>query len=308
MAKWHDLPPEVRRLILHRFCSDLVADFTNSHVNPWETLEYTFESPESGVWPKHPESLLSFSSALQTCRYFYHTITDDIKLNRESTGVLLQREQHQVIHDIIKEQYDEPASLLVEVGFLYALAGRFWKNSSVFKAHGVLDAVLGWITPTSRMMLIPHLEEWLLYHAEPNLPKWPDQTENDVLTVGIGEDARDCPWMRLREGLLKLRGPVLSISTIDQVVPDKEADDDDNENDYPPCDPNIRVLRDIHNSNPDTWWFFPPDDFGVGPEEMQWTLVHYGLQKIYCGPEGSWGRYWEDVWDVPNWMVDGDSE
>ena len=299
MAKWHDLPPEVHRLILRRFCVDLVADFTDSHVNPWETLDYPFESDESGVWPKHPESLFSFSSALQTCRYFYHTVTNDIKLNGESTGVLLQREQHQVIHDIVNGQNDDPAAVL---------AGRFWKNSSLFKAHSELDAVLGWITPSSRMMLIPHLEKWLLYHAEPNLPPWPDQTENDVLTVGVGEDAQDCPWMRLREGSLKLRGAVLSIATIDEIAPDKEADDEDEENDYPACDPNIRVLRDIKNSDPDSWWFFPPVDFGVGPEEMQWTLVNYRLQKIYCGPEGSWGRYWEDVWDVPNWRADEHGE
>jgi hypothetical protein len=301
MAKWRDLSPEARRLILLRFCADLVADFNDCHSNPWENVDYTFDSEESGAWPKHPESLSSFSSALQTCRYFYHTITEDIKLNGQSTGVLLQREQRQVIRDILTRQSDDPASGLVEVGFLYTLAGCFWKNPIVFEDHHELEAVLAWITPKSRMMLIPHLETWLLYQARPNLALSTDQT-NAIITVGVGGDVEDCLWMRLREGSSKLPGSILSIVTIAGVAADDEVDNDENE--YPPCDPNIFVRRDINNSNPNTWWFFPPEDFGIAVDEMEWTLVNYGLQKIYCGPEGSWGRYWEDVWDVPNWRDD----
>jgi hypothetical protein len=302
MAKWHDFPPEVQRLILRRFCADLVVDFTNSHINPWENVEYTFDSEESGVWPKQPETLFSFSSALQTCRYFHHTITDDIKLNGESTDVLLQRQQHQVIRDILNRQYDDPASILLEVGFLYTLAGCFWKNPIVFEDRSVLDAVLAWLEPSSRMMLIPHLETWLLYHARPNVASASDGPVNAIITVGVGGDVEDCLWMRLKEGSLKLSGSILSIATIAGVVADEEVDNDKNES--PPCDPNIFVLRDIKNSDPNTWWFFPPEDFGIAVDEMEWTLVNYRLQKIYCGPEGSWGRYWEDVWDVPNWRAD----
>jgi hypothetical protein len=296
MAKWHDLPLEIRDSILSCFCADIVAEFAELGFGPWENEAYEWIPDESSEWPKSPECLYSFSSALRTCRYFHNTITNHIKINGETSGVILQREQHMRVRAILDLQRDDPASVLVRVGLLYVVAGCFWRNPIVYEDFNFLDDVLVWITPISRMMLIPHLEPWLLCHARPT-----ESPASLIIRVGVGGDIDNCLWMQLREGSLRVEGSILSIVSIAGVATLDDPIDEDDE--FPPCDQNLPALLDIKNSPPDTWWFFPPEDLGVAVDEMQWSLVNYRRQKIYSGPDGSWGRYWKDIWNVTNWRT-----
>jgi hypothetical protein len=75
------------------------------------------------------------------------------------------------------------------------------------------------------------------------------------------------------------------------------------------CDPYLPVLCDIRESEPDTWWLFPPEDYfyttiddedcGLAEYQNHWFLVNYKLRTLYMGPNGTEAYYWDNVWDIP---------
>lgn len=294
MARWHNLPPEIKYSILTQFSSDLVNDFTHWHSDPWESQEY--DSVQDGQWSNYPLSLRSFSAALRTCREFFDSLANVVKINGETPGVLLQREQYRVLRNLLDAQYEEDASGVIEIGFLYWLAGCFWRHPDIFEDLRFLGEVLMWITPMSRRMLIPNLEPWLLYHARPNLTI----IGEPLIFVGIGGDMENCQLIiRLIEGALKLHNPEFPIVSIDGVAfPDSPDDEEGCSSCGKLWDSVLNIAQDIKHSDPDTWWFFPPEDYGIAVDENQWSLVNYRLRKIYSGPDGSRGYSWGNAWDI----------
>jgi hypothetical protein len=93
MATWQSLPPEVRDRILHFFCAGIVTVYQGQSVDFWENDAHKFPIlgswPPNAQWPEPPSCLLSLSSALKTCRYFYNAIKNVLKLEGESTVELL---------------------------------------------------------------------------------------------------------------------------------------------------------------------------------------------------------------------------
>jgi hypothetical protein len=136
MARWHNLPPEIKHSILTQFSSDLVSDFAYS--DPWESEEY--HSVQDGQWSNHPPSLRSFSAALRTHRELFDSFTNVIKINGETPGVLLQREQYRIIRHLLDVYYEGDASGVNEIGFLYELAGCFWRHPDIYEDLDLLPS------------------------------------------------------------------------------------------------------------------------------------------------------------------------
>jgi hypothetical protein len=154
-------------------------------------------------------------------------------------------------------------------------------------------------------MLIPHLEPWLLYHARPNLTI----IGGPIIVVGVGGDVKYCQSIHLIEGALKLHDPEFPIVSIAGVsFPDSPDDEEGVPLGAPLCDPDLSIAQEVKHSEPDSWWFFPPEDFGIAVDENEWSLVNYRLRKIYSGPDGSHSYSWENPWDIETSLPDEDSE
>ena len=56
------------------------------------------------------------------------------------------------------------------------------------------------------------------------------------------------------------------------------------------------VFRDIHNSEPDTWWLFVM-------EEDRWYLVDYEGKRMWGSKCKPILCYWDDMWDSKSWTL-----
>src|SRR5271156_2835721 len=88
MANWYSLAPEVHDIILSFFCQDIIDEyipFDLVNIDLYPQLNLMLEP----IWPSPSETLRNFSSALLTCRSFYHTL-NCLRINGQSTTARLQ--------------------------------------------------------------------------------------------------------------------------------------------------------------------------------------------------------------------------
>lgn len=291
MAKWANLPIEVRNLILFYFCNDIVFDFSNPEIDVWDPIKnHKLWNFRLIIWPTPPKCLKSFISALLTCRHFHDTIIEVIKFDGEPVDEVLQRIQYDHIGSIL-DQLDDDYHEPVNISFFFTVAGCFWRNAKVCGGPELLIRVLWWTGVKSRMMLLPHLEHWVRKHA------YSSSTAGTAMPLQVVLEDVDPPeWttISLKQGGLAIVGGEVDMHSIAGVVgriPKKKA--------------SLCVLSDIKASHPDTWWLFPSEDKNSIEAQGVWCLVNYELKKIYAGPDGTTGWYWgEDIWDVENWKTD----
>jgi hypothetical protein len=165
----------------------------------------------------------------------------------------------------------------------------------VFDSENRFCMFLMTIPQLSRLILIPHLQPWLLY-------KTGQEEEEDSFISGGGDggegedDALD----------------VVSIAGVANKPATRRCDygglDEKEFHEYmlvqqkfdPTCNHELPVLCDIRESEPDTWWLFPPEDcYTTTVDNEHWFLVNYKLRKLYMGPNGTEAYYWDNVWDIP---------
>lgn len=248
----------------------------------WDTIDdaYFDEDEHPLKWPDPLQCLTSFSSAMRTCRYFHDAMT--LVTNGESAVQRIQRIQYTNVENILDLLTNEVSSGLTSVAIFYSAAGSFWKNPKVQEPSEFLLRVLMWIPQRSRLMLMPHLESWVLRRAYPS-----------NLCGRIGTYLSD-------QGIMCLNGGAIKdywVTSILDVA--KWEANDANDEDCP-------AVEDILNSRPESWWMFPSTDYGSNEDE--WTLVNYDDRKIYSGPNAaSWYR-WEDIWDVENWKTNKEED
>ena len=129
MANWNDLPYEIHIIILTKFCLAIIKDFTwdeakwNQHADMFNEIlnnECYLE------WPKGPQPLVDYRSALRTSRYFYDLLSNHIKSIRFGPGKALIELQRRL--------YDEvPCKYSEDIRVMYYVAGCFWKNPSIIE-------------------------------------------------------------------------------------------------------------------------------------------------------------------------------
>src|SRR5271154_4476645 len=166
MTNWYTLAPEVHDIILSFFCEDIIHEY--SQFNPLDIYRLASLEAEEPVWPKPPEILRTFTSALLTCRSFYHTL-NRLKLNGHPPITRLQSVQSRKCVLIAKHVVTNTQWHVghVDIGVFMRLAGVFWKNPLVCKDFKIIIKVMEALEEEGLLMLIPHLEEWVTQHANP---------------------------------------------------------------------------------------------------------------------------------------------
>lgn len=292
MATWYNLPSELHHLILHYFCASLIEDLTTLGETVWDCVDSSYVWEHDLIeWPKSPRSLSSYLSALRTCRLFHRIITGVIKINAESVPDALQRVQRENLQKVFETLYDDVSSGIVHVNLFFFVAGCFWRNPQVFGEIDLIMKVLCWTSQSSRLMLIPHLESWLLRHA--SLATSEDDWV-EVLPIDDGDDG--FIFAHLKTSSLNIKWCDMVVSKVSGIA---EIESHESKENLPPCNPDLPLLCNIRESSPDSWWLFPSYNFGSNDDDDEWTLVDYMQQKIYSGADGTSSYCWkENIWDV----------
>src|SRR5271170_3343536 len=163
MATWNSLPPEIHDMILSFVCKDLIAKYTPFRPNDIHRCNWRPSDPK---FPKTPLSLRRFSSLLRTSRHFYRSITG-LKINGESVIEKLQSLQKSKCEQMLRifnHRYRTHASDAT-VGVFIKMAGWFWKNPQICADFELVFRILRTLERKSLIVLIPHLEEWVMKHA-----------------------------------------------------------------------------------------------------------------------------------------------
>jgi hypothetical protein len=236
MPTWDDLPREIRDHVLYIFCLDAIDDYialTDDFDECIDLVGSWFVSP-STFWPRSPQSLRDFSSVFRTCRYF-HTVLTDIKYDAKSPVEILQTLQHNKVQYILNGLFDCDCQNC-HLGELFRLVGCFWKNSKILDDPKCIGDVLKRLSGEGFMMLIPHLQDWVLKHTEPE-PEINSDVYSDVKstqgTVTLDIELYNHKGARLRSsrmsfkkgssGMSELWGGLRICSIAGCVTPAEEA-------------------------------------------------------------------------------------
>src|SRR5947207_5802904 len=129
MANWNDLPYEIHIIILTKFCHVIIKDFTCDEAK-WNQYIDIFKEILNNEcyleWPKTPQPLVDYRSALQTSRYFYDLLSNHIKSIRFGPGEALIELQERLFTEV-SYRYSR------DIRVMYYVAGCFWKNPHIIK-------------------------------------------------------------------------------------------------------------------------------------------------------------------------------
>ena len=312
MTTWHQLPFEIQDQILYFFSLQVINEYKQLGVDPWKeenasVLELNFD------WPHQVACLQHFSWALCVSRYFNNALNSVIKIEDETPVEMLQMLQYHRVCEILNglEAYGERSTIHFAYVLLFLkLAGYYLKNKLIIDSFYVIRRILTEFRFNSCWVLIPRLKEWLDRHATENrcshfktvrVGVWDEDHEGD----GVGK------LMSFKLGNRMLGGEGFSATTIERVA--SEGDIEICSNCHQPhvfvCDTKMRMVQDIMQSERNSWWIFHMHCFDEDEEDEQWYLVNYTLGKIYRGPDGSGGCYWDvGCWDPYMWRGDEESD
>ena len=162
MTNWNDLPYEIHIIILTKFCHAIIDDFTwdeakwNQHADKLKEIL----NNERYEWPKTPQPLVDYRSALQTSRYFYDLLSNDIKSIRFGPSEALISLQDELFFKVL-------CRYSTDIRVMYYVAGCFWKNPDIIKYKPcTLRDTIESLSPQSRQMLLAHAQPWMDQLAE----------------------------------------------------------------------------------------------------------------------------------------------
>jgi len=148
------------------------------------------------------------------------------------------------------------------------------------------------------MMFRPHIEPWLIRHAntvapDQSLIKLHDanrrKCENPYMDWAVGIYGDDDSYS------ITLLGNIKTFTSV------YDNDDDDDWNFIYACYSTIPLVRDLRNSQPSSWWLYQNNCSSYSPG---WILVNYGEKKMYIGPDGIQAYYWENFGHQILWKRD----
>jgi hypothetical protein len=190
--------------------------------------------------------------------------------------------------------------------------GFFWKNPLVLKKPDTIMKVLDLLQEESLIMLIPHLEEWVLQHVTP-MPE--DQEfrflprKGGRLAEMYGLDVAVVFQVGSWVGPICDFGSVISIGGLSEFAGQEEsilsratarvnARIHQEINDY--TVKNCPVLRYLDRS-PVEWFLFKLSRPRLEPW-FTWIIVDYSGRRIwgsFCAPTEL--CVWEDIWEPKSW-------
>src|SRR5271155_2074567 len=183
---WNTLPPEIHDIILTFLCQDLITQYCI----PCEIKAVCNCSRNNLSWPAPPQPLIDFSSARLTCRSFYHSMLR-LNINGENPiHILLQAEQKNKCLSVLAQVQDlrgklPPGHYSINIGGFMQLVGIFWKNPLICGDFEFMMSIMSVLSYKDLIMLIPHLEEWVLQHAIAKTDDIPSYVDKDVWLMGF---------------------------------------------------------------------------------------------------------------------------
>ena len=314
MANWNSLAPEVHDIILSFVCQNIIDEYTPVCLQDINEVQNKLVRLDRPVWSsKSPSSLRDFVAVLLSCRSFYYSVTRII-IDGESPITRLQSIQHDkcvVIHQILAgEDLTHISPPVVSIYTITTLVGFFWKNPLVLKKPDIIMKVLDLLHEESLIMLIPHLEEWVLQHVTP-IPKDREfrvlnrtrSLFDEVFGLGPVVVFQVGSWV----GPICDLGSVMSIRGLyegSEFAPQAlrpttarvNAIIQQEINRY--TVKNCPVFRYLDRS-PVEWFLFKLSRSRLEP---WWIVVDYSGRRIwgnFCAPTEI--CVWEDIWDPKSW-------
>jgi len=286
MATWHDLPNEIRELVLKFFCISVISEYTSLRRDSQAAGQRSAHGLKlSEIRP--PIIVLSeFTWALRVCRYFHDAMTNRIKFEQQSTPTILMKHQAERFRGarVIMQgtSYNHGPFFLQDLVEVVLLIGYFWNNPLVIEELALSDLLSMVHIRSCFPILHKLLENWAQGHREPikfssdrlliPLPCTTNSTNLLVLGIVIGSTSRfDKNWQ---------------VCSIETVFTTKESDSFSwiegnltpvsRKEDLAAFNRNITVLKDIILAPPNTWWL----------------LVHH---RVYRGRYPSYDAWY--IWD-----------
>jgi len=297
MATWHDLPQEIRLQILKLFSNGIVFDYI---LSPLHWIPVPEDKSRVFTWPESPPSLKSLSSAVRTCRSFHDALTRDISMRKDGiTPYALLREIQ--TNQLALEVNPSYVGDRIYIRNLYASSGRFWKNDAVLGEPECMLSILENLSPKSWVVLLPHLEPWILKHAIRTYPmKWAIVRGREI-PIGVSRTNRgrteDVPFFlgswkiqRTEDSESENRVTIYSLKGRGKASSRILAE-------YP-------GFREMEGSAENTWWFIQLEN-GWEIRKTRWVLVNYKEKRIFGGSVKPGFFAWEDIWEPESWTVVG---
>ena len=316
MASWNTLPAEIHDDILKFFCQDVITEYIRKY-KLFDAEKASREPLGLLTWPSPPQPLIDFSSALRTSRSFHQSL-HRFKIKGNSPSRQLQVIQRNICwrirkkaHELLIEDRDDYGP--IDVAVFMEIAGVFWKNPLILdmKSRAILDIMLV-LNTQSLVMLVPHIEEWVLSHAVPVSTRKVHpfvaldslDFQQDPVVFGIGFlMVRDSPrgWIRSVKGLyqgseFKARRDKTPERQIEYARRQMEMNERLVKL-YP-------VFEELGKGSGE-WWLFSMDKPDSGDlDDRWWIIVDYRGKRM-------WGDmsckqklcFWDDVWEVKTWTV-----
>jgi hypothetical protein len=330
MTNWQSLPWELKQRILRVFCSTLIEEFIDLQLTAWDHKHF-----ERGVYtwasedPITPPSLRHYSSALHTCREFKEII-GTIKFTGSPVNETFQTLQHIFLKKLVEESRSDPKREKLysnHVGLFKKVTGCFWRNPFIIRDELLLEHFLDALPFESQFTIIPYIRQWVMHHMKSRPPLGfvkvdvQPETNGKFLSLTLLKGERAFP--QYNDEFYSIRGLCTDANYIAEPVEEEYFDPDDP---YPciVCHnddfareaegsveeefPDLPLLEDIRESEPDTWWFVRRK---FTDSNTEWMLVKYYEEdgqercKIYEA-EGYSAWIWtpESPWAHEGWDCD----
>jgi hypothetical protein len=307
MAKWLDLPLEIRSHILSLFCRDISNDFSVplasadvdsdvlAHMRNINvlSLEHIKFGKSKDIWPRGPAPLQSLSSALRTCYDFYNIICHCVKFEEKSTVEIFEDTQYRLLRNLVESLEDLAQHRFITGGLdirrVFGIMGCFWRNSYITQ-KSESDSLFSmsflwyWLDGKSRVMLAPHLEPWLIKTSVSSLVR---ERYMYVVSGEIGI-VRGSMHSEIHE---EFRSDC-TITTLENVHPLLGT-----------CEEAWTCINDIKKDPPDSWWFYPRIIMESEGYEMEdecygfWIIINYRRKIMHYGPKFGNSFYWLNEWE-----------
>jgi hypothetical protein len=312
MASWNTLPLEIRDQILSLFCRKIITEYKVFDKKKG-VLEVHWQNLS---WPTQtPQALIDFSSALRVSRSFRDSILR-VKTDGQNPIKTLQRAQKSrcksVLRNADKLEPDDWSSRrgFVNGAIFMKFAGLFWKNPVIKKDTELMWRILSVLRMRDLMMLIPHLERWVLKYSS----RVPEKERCDyVVRSHFLEEDRDIVFESdYWKGPSGSAGDVVGITGLyhgwkyqagkeKRELSEKVYTHRQNEANaqlFEVCGDVLKYLEEKGRN----WWLFT---LRYG-QSTSWVIVDYELKSI-------WGTMcevevmceWGDVWDWATWKFGG---
>ena len=288
MATWNCLPTEIRNHILYLFCLNVIEEYKEFH---FDLDDEEDNASTELVWPKPPECLSSFASALGTCHFFHDVITRIIKVDGEHVVESLHELQFDKLLRIENALYGCPKPHL---DLYFNTVGYFWRNPKLSKEPHVIASLKLWDDGKSPLMLIPHLEDWVKH----NTPSKSKHRRKIRLTLSDMEGNAELVILTDSDGRFITAGcdtlEICPITKFHKIHGGKS----------PKLSPRHRfkllpIVQDITNSSTNSWWLFRriKHQWDGSMICKWWCLVNYETKQMHMRPQYTSRITFEDVWN-----------